>query len=276
MGGIFNCPLPTQQSVVNPFFSNIRQNMDLVGGVGEIPIHLPKSMGAENVARLPQWLKQVACDPQGSKIVADRFLQIEKAEQRRMQDALNVSVDYDAPESTKTKPHTLAGVEKGTKNRYNNIWPYDHARVKLQDYPVEECDYVNASHVGTARGQKKYIACQAPMPSTFRVSNWYSFRIAGFRSLIRSTGLLGYGLGAGCASDRDVDSRGGRRTHQESQLLEVEPLRYPSSTVHTGTQSVLGAESSQRKPEETVCFQLPRTHIGGLEYSVRHSAEVHA
>lgn len=169
VGGIFNCPLPVHQSIVNPFFSNIRQNMDLLGGVGEMPVHLPQAMGAENIARLPAWLKEVACQEGSSKIVADRFLQIEKAEQRRMQEALNVSVMYDSPVSTQVKPHTLAGVEKGAKNRYNNIWPYDHARVKLQDYPVEECDYVNASHVTTARGQKKYIACQAPLPSTFRV-----------------------------------------------------------------------------------------------------------
>ncbi|KAI5778963.1 protein-tyrosine phosphatase-like protein [Geopyxis carbonaria] len=168
IGGVFNCPLPSQQSVVNPFFSNIRQNMDLIGGVGELPIHLPQTMGVENITQLPQWLREVVCDKQGPKIVADRFLKIEKAEQRRMQDALNVSVQYDSPMSTNIKPHTLAGVEKGTKNRYNNIWPYDHSRVKLQDYPQEECDYVNASHVKTKNGQKRYIASQAPLPTTFR------------------------------------------------------------------------------------------------------------
>jgi hypothetical protein len=169
-GGVFNCPLPTQQSVVNPFFSNIRQNMDLIDGVGEIPIHLPTTMGNKNIAQLPAWLYEVACKEEGSKIVADRFLSIEKAEQKRMQDALNVSVVYDSPTSTNTKPHTLAGVEKGAKNRYNNIWPFDHSRVKLLEYPIEECDYVNASHVSVPHSRKRYIASQAPLPSTFRVS----------------------------------------------------------------------------------------------------------
>ena len=176
IGGIFNCPLPMQQSVVNPFWSNIRQNMDLLGGVGEMPVHLPQTMGVENISRLPQWLKEVTGRDQGSKIVADRFLQIEKAEQRRMQDALNVSVQYDSPISTKTKPHVLAGVEKGSKNRYNNIWPYDHSRVKLLDYV--ECDFINASKISTLRTSKKYIACQAPLPSTFRVRNTNSERWA--------------------------------------------------------------------------------------------------
>lgn len=170
VGGIFNCPLPVNQSAINPFFSNIRQNMDLIDGVGEIPIKLPQSMGSERISQLPSWLKEVALDPRGAKIVADRFLAIEKAEQKRMQDALNVSVKYDSPTSTRPKPHTLAGVEKGAKNRYNNIWPYDHARVKLLDYPEEECDYVNASHISEQYGQKRYIASQAPLPATFRVS----------------------------------------------------------------------------------------------------------
>ncbi|CCX31580.1 Similar to Tyrosine-protein phosphatase non-receptor type 1; acc. no. O13016 [Pyronema omphalodes CBS 100304] len=167
-GGVFNCPLPQSQSVVNPFFSNIRQNMDLIDGVGEIPIQVPTTMSNKNLSQLPTWLNDVACKEDGSKVVADRFLKIEKAEQRRMQDALNVSVVYDSPTSASVRPHTLAGVEKGNKNRYNNIWPYDHSRVKLQEYPTDECDYVNASHISVPHSQKRYIASQAPLPSTFR------------------------------------------------------------------------------------------------------------
>ncbi|KAG0132008.1 hypothetical protein HOY82DRAFT_309304 [Tuber indicum] len=167
--GALYCPMPTsQKSVVNPFFSNIRQNMDLIGGVGEVPITLPQNIGSEGIATLPTWLKKVVCEEGGSKIVADRFLRLEEAERERMQDALNISVVYDSPTSTAVKPHTLAGVEKGTKNRYNNIWPYDHARVRLLDYPQDECDYVNASHVSAQYAPKRYIASQAPLPTTFR------------------------------------------------------------------------------------------------------------
>ncbi|KAH0614959.1 uncharacterized protein H6S33_000595 [Morchella sextelata] len=167
--GPLYCPMPTsQKTVANPFFSNIRQNMDLIGGVGEIPITLPQNMGKDTINALPSWLRNIALDKNASKIIADKFLSLEKAEQRRMQDALNVSVVYDSPLSTTVKPHVLAGVEKGNKNRYNNIWPYDHARVKLQDYPDQECDYVNASHVSTKNSSKRYIASQAPLPATFR------------------------------------------------------------------------------------------------------------
>lgn len=167
-GSMFNCPLPTQQSIVNPFFSNIRQNLDLIDGVGEYPVHLPTTMGDNLIAQLPAWLKEVACNSNGSKTAADRFLKIEQEEQRRMQEALNVSVIYDSPTSTQQKSHTLAGVEKGTKNRYNNIWPYDHSRVRLQELLDGECDYVNASHISVPYSQKRYIASQAPLPSTFR------------------------------------------------------------------------------------------------------------
>ncbi|KAF8473163.1 protein-tyrosine phosphatase-like protein [Kalaharituber pfeilii] len=137
--GGFNCRLPPQTSVCNPFFANIRQNMDLIGGVGEIPI------------------------------TPNDFFAIEKAEQERMQNALNVSVNYDPSKGpTEANRHALAGVEKGQKNRYNNIWPYDHARVKLKHFPQDSCDYINASFIKASRSRKRYIATQGPLPSTYQ------------------------------------------------------------------------------------------------------------
>lgn len=172
MGG-FNCALPPQASVVNPFFSNIRQNMDLIGGVGEIPITVPPSLQNEGKQSLPAWLRKIASE-NGAKLAAERFLAIEVAEKERMQKALNVSVTYNSDSSqpsvtAPTNRHTLAGVEKGQKNRYNNIWPYDHTRVKLKDYPVDSCDYINASYIKSSRSKKRYIATQGPLPSTFQV-----------------------------------------------------------------------------------------------------------
>ncbi|KAG6826872.1 hypothetical protein H0H92_014076 [Tricholoma furcatifolium] len=44
----------------------------------------------------------------------------------------------------------IAGVEKGTKNRYRHIWPFEHTHVCLY-YPNHaqdnDNDYVNASYV---------------------------------------------------------------------------------------------------------------------------------
>lgn len=60
-----------------------------------------------------------------------------------------------------------AGMEKGTKNRYNNIWPYDHTRVKINDCKEGDCDYVNASFVQAEGCDKRYIATQGPLPATY-------------------------------------------------------------------------------------------------------------
>jgi protein-tyrosine phosphatase len=61
----------------------------------------------------------------------------------------------------------VAGIEKGSKNRYNNIFPYDHTRVRLQNVPRGDCDYINASHVKAEFSNRQYIASQAPIPATF-------------------------------------------------------------------------------------------------------------
>jgi len=60
-----------------------------------------------------------------------------------------------------------AGMEKGTKNRYNNIWPYDHSRVKIGECNEGDCDYVNASFVQAKGCNKRYIATQGPLPATY-------------------------------------------------------------------------------------------------------------
>ncbi|KIP04071.1 hypothetical protein PHLGIDRAFT_129772 [Phlebiopsis gigantea 11061_1 CR5-6] len=60
-----------------------------------------------------------------------------------------------------------AGVEKGDKNRYRNIWPFEHARVRLHKARPEDDDYMNASYVQPLGTTKRYIATQGPLPSTF-------------------------------------------------------------------------------------------------------------
>ncbi|RVD85281.1 uncharacterized protein DFL_003607 [Arthrobotrys flagrans] len=162
----FNCVMP--KAAANPFFSNIRQNMDLLGGVGEIALKIPSYITSEVRRAMPKWMRDVLKED-GAKKVADKFLKLEKAEQRRMQDALNVNITYESPKTLRPpQTHTLAGVEKGAKNRYNNIWPYDHTRVRLTDYSPESCDYINASYVSTDFSPKRYIATQGPIPHTFR------------------------------------------------------------------------------------------------------------
>ncbi|KIO25744.1 hypothetical protein M407DRAFT_24903 [Tulasnella calospora MUT 4182] len=61
-----------------------------------------------------------------------------------------------------------AGVEKGHKNRYRNIWPFDHARVRLRSEATDDgSDYVNASYIQPRGTRRQYIATQGPLPSTY-------------------------------------------------------------------------------------------------------------
>jgi protein-tyrosine phosphatase len=164
------CLMPSVNTAANPFFSNIRQNMDLICGVGQMPLKRPQAMTKEDEKDLPKWICEAINQEDGGKAVSELFLAIEKAEQCRMKDALSCDVSYGTPKPAGRNQVQLSGVEKGTKNRYNNIWPYDHARVKLQSCAKGSCDYINASHVKAERSNKRYIATQGPLPATFQVS----------------------------------------------------------------------------------------------------------
>jgi protein-tyrosine phosphatase len=160
------CSMPTSKSSANPFFGNIRQNMDLLDGVGQMPIKRPDNMSDLSERNLPHWLRRATKASDEGKRVSEKFLSIEKSEQRRMQDAYTSKVRYGA--SGDSDRHVqIAGIEKGSKNRYNNIFPFDHTRVRLQDTSDNDCDYVNASHVKAEYSNRRYIATQAPTPATF-------------------------------------------------------------------------------------------------------------
>jgi len=164
---IGGCPMPITKSAANPFFGNIRQNMDLIGGVGQMPVNHPTGMTGVDQENLPSWLTKAAETSDKGELISNKFLDIEKREQKRMQDALSGNVVYGTPTPGASKKVQIAGIEKGSKNRYNNIWPYEHSRVKLENVPKDECDYVNANFVKTSRSNKRYIATQGPIPTTF-------------------------------------------------------------------------------------------------------------
>jgi len=160
------CAMPPTKNAANPFFSNIRQNQDLIGGVGQMDIKLPEELSPEIPTILPRWLIQAAARDDRGKTVAEKFLRLELAEQSRMTKALSSGISYGTPVPGSNHVQ-IAGIEKGGKNRYNNIWPFEHARVKLQGRPEGACDYVNASHIKASRSNKRYIASQGPLPATF-------------------------------------------------------------------------------------------------------------
>jgi protein-tyrosine phosphatase len=166
---IGGCPLPVSQNAANPFFGNIRQNMDLIGGVGQMALKLPSIMTGQMAEELPKWLREACNSRDNGKSVSEKFLRIEKREQKRMQEALSERVVYGTPAAgaESAKAVQIAGIEKGSKNRYNSIWPYEHSRVKLRDVADGGCDYINANHIQPPWSNKRYIATQGPLPATF-------------------------------------------------------------------------------------------------------------
>lgn len=167
------CAMPATKNAANPFFGNIRQNQDLMDGVGQRDVAVPEDLAqdASAMGQVPRWLSMAAKKEDHGKVVSDRFLHIEQAELARMTKALNQGVRYgNGPDASNSNDVQIAGVEKGSKNRYNNIWPFEHARVKLQGRTEGMCDYVNASHIKASRSNKRYIASQGPLPATFEVS----------------------------------------------------------------------------------------------------------
>ena len=212
------CEMPTSKGGANPFFSNIRQNMDLVGGVGQIDVKRPENPDMQDDTFLPPWLSTAAKVEDHGKIVSDKFLHIEQEELSRMRKALSSRVSYGTPNTGVEKDVQIAGFEKGSKNRYNNIWPFEHARVRLQGRSDGACDYVNASHIKPAWSNKRYIASQGPLPATFEVCHCTHF-CHNRNSANLSLGFLERHLGSGCSRDCYADRRVGRRTTQMPPVL---------------------------------------------------------
>jgi rhodanese-related sulfurtransferase len=181
----------------NPFYDAIRQNTELVGGITErIPLRLAPAVLAR-AHELPfGWLRDLAARAgeappegapppaapaphadEGAEALAMQFYRIELAEQRRLTGVMSHHA-HEARASaapTDTAPRAdapafpfsiTAGVEKGAKNRYRNIWPFEHSRVRLGAGAGGD-DYVNASFIQPLCTSRRYIATQGPLPATF-------------------------------------------------------------------------------------------------------------
>ncbi|KYO38674.1 tyrosine-protein phosphatase non-receptor type 12 [Alligator mississippiensis] len=57
--------------------------------------------------------------------------------------------------------------ENVKKNRYKDILPFDHSRVKLTlKTPLQDSDYINANFIKGVYGPKAYVATQGPLANT--------------------------------------------------------------------------------------------------------------
>uniref|UniRef100_A0A3Q4GYB3 protein-tyrosine-phosphatase n=1 Tax=Neolamprologus brichardi TaxID=32507 RepID=A0A3Q4GYB3_NEOBR len=72
-----------------------------------------------------------------------------------------------APVGTDQTRKTAILPENKTKNRFNNVLPYDWCRVKLTTSdPDGISDYINANYMPGYSSNREYIATQGPLPST--------------------------------------------------------------------------------------------------------------
>lgn len=117
--------------------------------------------------KLPGWVKKT------SNEICDEFNYLEKLEQNRLTNALNINKEnldnrnpfIEVDSITSPPPTISSGIEYGYKNRYKDIFLYEHSRVKLRDIETtQKCDYINASYITGAT--TKYIATQGPLSQT--------------------------------------------------------------------------------------------------------------
>ena len=141
-------------------FSNIRQNM-ADGLSTPIPMKVPSHISSETLKRVPAWMKAIAFDENGALSIRDKFLQIEKEELERLKGAMTSGKEMKGAHCD--NPFSIAAaIERGEKNRYNNIWPYEHSRVKLAPTLESPNGYINASFIESKIFPHRFIVSQAP------------------------------------------------------------------------------------------------------------------
>ncbi|KAI8380441.1 protein-tyrosine phosphatase-like protein [Choanephora cucurbitarum] len=205
-----NIALPTlninSSEAANPFFSNIRQNMELSHGPIQERIHIrlpsgfsykngsilyssnrsPSSQDSQSSVEanthyhprfglagssvdcdgnleLPNWLQKVIDPINGSKKLAAMYEQLERTEQKRLSTIMNyhTKATEDSIDPSRFPLSITSSMEKGALNRYDNIWPYEYSRVKLNE---NDDDYINANHVQFANIMRDIT--QSPLPQS--------------------------------------------------------------------------------------------------------------
>ncbi|XP_041802351.1 tyrosine-protein phosphatase non-receptor type 22 [Chelmon rostratus] len=103
---------------------------------------------------LAQLERQKAADEEAPNGIAEEFARLK-----------NQSTKY---RTDKTYPTRTAEKQDNIKrNRYKDIVPFDHSRVKLTLITSKnDTDYINASFIKGVSGSRAYIATQGPLPHT--------------------------------------------------------------------------------------------------------------
>ncbi|KAM9934126.1 hypothetical protein OXX80_006266 [Metschnikowia pulcherrima] len=141
------------------------------------------SVSSPGLKLLPQWLQNSVAN--NSQIRAD-FNKLEECEKSRLNSALKIKMEQEfmTPgghrEST---PVINSGLDYGHKNRYKDIFLYEHSRVSLNDFPKAAlragndavaqsgCDYINASYLKSSERVFENIVGAKSNEQTLRFSN---------------------------------------------------------------------------------------------------------
>ncbi|XP_031700682.1 tyrosine-protein phosphatase non-receptor type 22 [Anarrhichthys ocellatus] len=103
---------------------------------------------------LVQLERQEAVDEQAPNGIAGEFMRLK-----------NQSIKYRTDKTYPTK--TAEKQENNKKNRYKDIVPFDHTRVKLTLTTAKnDSEYINASFIKGVSGSSAYIATQGPLSHT--------------------------------------------------------------------------------------------------------------
>ncbi|XP_042363480.1 receptor-type tyrosine-protein phosphatase H-like isoform X2 [Plectropomus leopardus] len=93
----------------------------------------------------------------------DHFTQLSADENR------GFTQEYESlsPVGTEQTRKVASLLENKTRNRFNNVQPYDWCRVKLTtSSSIGASDYINASYMPGYNNSREYIASQGPLPTT--------------------------------------------------------------------------------------------------------------
>lgn len=111
---------------------------------------------------LPSWLRATIYGPdntQSNKINAD-FFALEKMEQSRLVNALFLDKSRSHSLGSDDEVKISRGIEFGHKNRYKDIFLFEHSRVKLDSLDSEnDTDYINASYLNPIRNLGELTKC---------------------------------------------------------------------------------------------------------------------
>ncbi|RLV89089.1 Tyrosine-protein phosphatase non-receptor type 20 [Spathaspora sp. JA1] len=132
-----------------------------------------------NTKDLPHWIKSTILinNQPSTNIINDQFYKLEKLEQKRLVSALSLSpTNILSSPLGEIAPKVSCGIEFGTKNRYKDIFLYDHSRVKLNEDDDNIENYINASYIRPNSSLLEslqvnpsgcnYVATQGPLDGT--------------------------------------------------------------------------------------------------------------